>query len=55
VVEDHRYVIFMYSCVNYIPFSGVGVRRIIERLVPFRYDRIYGCFAGWWQGMPKLQ
>ena len=47
VVEDHRYVTFMYSYVNYIPLSGVAVRRIIERLVPFRYYRVYGCFAGW--------
>jgi hypothetical protein len=49
VVEDHRYVAFMYSYVNYIPLSGASVRRITERLVPFRYDRIYGCFTGWWQ------
>jgi hypothetical protein len=47
VVEDHRYVAFMYSYVNYIPLSGASVRRITERLVPFRYDRIYGCFTGW--------
>jgi hypothetical protein len=47
VVEDHRYVTFMYSYVNYIPLSGASVRRITERLVPFRYDRIYGCFEGW--------
>jgi glyoxylase-like metal-dependent hydrolase (beta-lactamase superfamily II) len=47
VVEDHRYVTFMYSYVNYIPLSGVAVRRITYRLAPFRYDRIYGCFAGW--------
>jgi glyoxylase-like metal-dependent hydrolase (beta-lactamase superfamily II) len=44
VVEDHRYVTFMYSYVNYIPLSGEAVRRIAERLAPFRYDRIYGCF-----------
>ncbi len=47
MVEDHRYVSFMYSYVNYVPLSGPAVRRIIERLFPFRYDRIYGCFAGW--------
>jgi glyoxylase-like metal-dependent hydrolase (beta-lactamase superfamily II) len=47
VVEDHRYVTFMYSYVNYIPLSGGAVQQITERLVPFRYDRIYGCFAGW--------
>jgi hypothetical protein len=47
VVEDHRYVTFMYSYVNYIPLPGAGVRRITERLVPFGYARIYGCIAGW--------
>ena len=47
VVEDHRYVTFMYSYVNYIPLSGPAVRQIIERLLPFGYDRIYGCFTGW--------
>jgi glyoxylase-like metal-dependent hydrolase (beta-lactamase superfamily II) len=34
VVEDHRYVTFMYSYVNYILLSVVGVRRTTERLVP---------------------
>jgi glyoxylase-like metal-dependent hydrolase (beta-lactamase superfamily II) len=47
VVEDHRYVSFMYSYVNYIPLPGAGIRQITERLIPFRYDRIYGCFEGW--------
>ena len=47
VAEDHSYVTSMYSYVNYIPLSGPAIRRIIERLDPFRYDRIYGCFAGW--------
>ena len=41
------YVTFMYSYVNYIPPSGPAVRRIVDRVNPFRYDRIYGCFAGW--------
>ena len=47
VAEDHSYVTSMYSYVNYVPLSGPAIRRIIERLDPFRYDRIYGCFAGW--------
>jgi glyoxylase-like metal-dependent hydrolase (beta-lactamase superfamily II) len=47
VVEDRRYVTFMYSYVNYIPLSGAAVQQIVERLAPLRYDRIYGCFAGW--------
>ena len=44
MAEDHPYVSFMYSYVNYIPLAGESVRRITERLEPFRYDRIYGCF-----------
>lgn len=47
VAEDHRYVSFMYSYVNYIPLAGGSVRRITGRLEPFQYDRIYGCFEGW--------
>jgi len=47
VAEDHRYVSFMYSYANYIPLAGHSVRRIIERLEPFRYERIYGCFERW--------
>ncbi len=47
VVEDHRYISFTYSYVNYIPISGADVRRITERLIPFSYVRIYGCFEGW--------
>lgn len=47
VVEDRRYVTFMYSYVNYIPLSGAAVQQIVERLAPLRYDRIYGCFAEW--------
>ncbi len=37
----------MYSYVNYIPLPGAGIRQITEWLIPFRYDRIYGCFEGW--------
>jgi hypothetical protein len=47
VVEDHRYVTFMYGYVNYISLSGAEVRRITEQLVLFSYNRIYGCIA-WW-------
>jgi len=45
VVEDRRYVSFMYSYPNLIPLSASAVRRIVEAVEPFDYDRIYG---GWW-------
>jgi len=44
-VEDRRYVSFMYSYPNLIPLSASAVRRIVEAVEPFDYDRIYG---GWW-------
>lgn len=46
VVMDRRWVSFMYSYPNLIPLSEGEVRRLVERLRPFRYDRIWGAFAG---------
>lgn len=46
VVMDRRWVSFMYSYPNLIPLSEGEVRRLVERLGPFRYDRIWGAFAG---------
>lgn len=46
VVQDRRYVSFMYSYPNLIPLSGQAVRRIIAAVEPFAYDRIYGA---WWE------
>ena len=45
VVADRRYVSFMYSYPNLIPLSAAAVRRIVEGLEPWEFDRIYG---GWW-------
>jgi hypothetical protein len=29
-----------------LPLPAVAIRRIVERLAPWRYDRLYGAFAG---------
>ncbi|MEU0495203.1 MBL fold metallo-hydrolase [Mycobacterium sp. NPDC006124] len=41
---DRRSVGFMRSYPNHIPLSGAVVERIVTRLEPLRYDRIYGNF-----------
>jgi hypothetical protein len=46
VVQDRRYVSFMYSFPNLIPLSPGAVRRVLAAVEPFAYDRIYG---GWWE------
>ena len=45
VVQDRRWVSFMYSYPNLIPLPGSKVRRIVESVEPFDFDRIYGA---WW-------
>ena len=45
VVQDRRYVSFMRSYPNLIPLGPAAIRRIVERIEPFPFDRIYG---GWW-------
>ncbi len=44
VAADNRHVGFMRSYPNYMPLSPAAVTRIIERLEPFVFDRIYGAF-----------
>ncbi|PWT97325.1 MAG: MBL fold metallo-hydrolase [Terriglobia bacterium] len=44
VCMDPRWVSFMYSYPNFIPLSGASVRRIVEILRPWKFDRIYGAF-----------
>jgi hypothetical protein len=46
VVQDRRYVSFMYSYPNLIPLPARAVRRIVDAVAPFGYDRIYGA---WWE------
>ncbi len=45
VVQDRRYVSFMYSYPNLIPLPTRAVRHILAAVEPFAYDRIYGA---WW-------
>jgi len=46
VVQDRRYVSFMYSFPNLIPLSPAAVRRVVAAVEPFKYDRIY---LAWWE------
>jgi hypothetical protein len=46
VVQDRRYVSFMYSYPNLIPLSPSTVRRIVSAVEPYGYDRIY---SAWWE------
>lgn len=45
VVPDRRWVSFMYSYPNLIPLPASAVRRTVDAVEPFAYDRIYGA---WW-------
>src|SRR5437762_6907061 len=46
VVQDRRYVSFMRSYPNLIPLGPAAIRHIVERIEPFPFDHIHGC---WWQ------
>lgn len=45
VVQDRRFVSFMWSYPNVIPLSEPDVQHIVEAVAPYPFDRIYG---GWW-------
>jgi hypothetical protein len=45
VVQDREWVSFMWSYPNLIPLDPDTVQTIVDRVAPFRFDRIYG---GWW-------
>ncbi len=45
VVQDRRWVSFMYSYPNLIPLSGATVQNIADAVAPFSFDRLYGA---WW-------
>lgn len=45
VVQDRRYVSFMYSYPNLIPLPAAAVRRIVSAVEPYPFERLYG---GWW-------
>jgi hypothetical protein len=44
-VGPDRHVSFMRSYPNLIPLSAAVVRRIVDRLTPYEFARIYGAFA----------
>lgn len=46
VVQDRRYVSFMYSFPNLIPLSPSAVRKVVAAVEPYEYDRIY---SAWWE------
>lgn len=46
VVSDRRYVSFMYSYPNLIPLPARQVRKIVQAVEPYPFDRIYGA---WWE------
>ena len=46
VVMDRRYLSFMYSYPNLIPLPEAAVRRIVEAVRPFAFERIYGAWDG---------
>jgi glyoxylase-like metal-dependent hydrolase (beta-lactamase superfamily II) len=44
VVPDRRWVSFMYSYPNYIPLSAASVRRMVDALEPYAFERVYGAW-----------
>jgi hypothetical protein len=48
VVQDRRYVSFMWSFPNYVPLRAAAVERIVRAVAPFSYKRIYGA---WWDAI----
>ena len=44
VAPDRRHVTFMYSYPNYIPLAGTTVDSIVNKVMPLKFDRIYGHF-----------
>jgi hypothetical protein len=45
VTSDRRWVSFMYSYPNLVPLDPASIRRIVNALEPYAFDRIYGA---WW-------
>jgi hypothetical protein len=46
VVQDRRYVSFMYSYPNLIPERPRVIRRALRLMEPYPFERVYG---GWWR------
>jgi len=45
VAPDRRHVSFMYSYPNYIPLAASTVDKIVDKVMPLKFDRIYGHFV----------
>jgi hypothetical protein len=46
VAMDRKSVSFLWSYPNMIPLGPAAVRKIVESLEPWEFDRLYGAFAG---------
>jgi len=46
VTPGEERVTFVWSAPNRLPLPETAVRRVVEAVRPYRFDRIYG---GWWQ------
>lgn len=46
VTQDRRFVSFMRSYPNLIPLPASAVRRAVDAVAPFAFERIYGA---WWE------
>lgn len=46
VVQDRRYVSFMYSYPNLIPLPAATVQRVVAAVEPYPFERIYGAWFG---------
>lgn len=46
IVQDRRYVSFMYSFPNLIPLLAGAVRRVVAAVELYAYDRLY---SAWWE------
>src|SRR5574341_507210 len=44
VAPDRRHVSFMYSYPNYIPLAATTVDRIVDKVMPLKFDRMYSHF-----------
>lgn len=44
VASDRRYVSFMYSFPNLIPLPASAVRKIVDSVAPFSFDRLYSAW-----------
>ena len=50
VVQDRRWVSFMYSYPNLIPLPAETIRRIVAALEPYEFDQVYGA---WWDAVVR--